>query len=985
MSQATIQSVLSSGARGRAARGGRGTAAGASGGASGGGGSGAAAGVTSAQSVSESAAASTADRAGPAARAAGASGAASGSGSGNQNAAGSASARAAALGAAAAGRAGSARGGPAAQLRAAQRAALKKQSAGGAPLWLGGLGLGIGFGCGALAAQAPEPWMQIGLMSAAAAFGGFGLFVGLERILNWAGAEPAQVLKQFERFYAASPEPTALIDATGRIRAMNKAGRAAAEARARRAADLLPPGPHREAAVARLLRETLQDRAATESFEHAHPRRARRGGEAQQRSYVEVSVWPVGRGMAVWRWRPDHAAAADPLAAAASVGWFRIDAKGRLVGASRRFRDWLVGSGAAGPDGRIEPQAARELSAVDLAAAFPDLGRRFLAESRGATLARTRFRGAGAGPKTVSLVLAPLRDGEGRIGVVAPAPRTATSASEGVDATPDALDGLAAALLFEESPIGLAILSTDARVMRVNAVADRLLSGSDHAMADAVVGKSLAELLAEDDRDDALRRLAEVSGPNADGAGWMETNGFDARLAPADEGEETERAAEFHVTRVDGPRGPVLLCYVIDASERHAFESRFIQTQKLQAVGQLAGGVAHDFNNLLQVITGVGEELLLRRTQDDPDFGELNQIYQNAHRAAALVSQLLAFSRKQTLRPQVVNLTERMSDLAHLLNRLIGEKVVLRQELAEDIWDTRVDVNQCEQVVTNLVVNARDAMPDGGGVTLRTKNMVYAPTEDDNPYPMPAGDYVSIEVEDDGCGIPKDKQDKIFEPFYTTKGVGEGTGLGLSTVYGIIKQTGGFIFVESEVGVGTIFRIFLRRHWDVPGESASVPEPAVAAPPPPPEFQRRSYDAAPAPLPVAAGEHSAPQDGATILLVEDEDPVRALAARSLRGRGYTVYEATCGEEALEMLSDPSFEVDLLLSDVVMPNMDGPTLLSRIGPDRPELRTLFMSGYARDAFSGVYAADLKGRGGYGFLQKPFSLSGLAEAVREQIDR
>jgi two-component system cell cycle sensor histidine kinase/response regulator CckA len=345
------------------------------------------------------------------------------------------------------------------------------------------------------------------------------------------------------------------------------------------------------------------------------------------------------------------------------------------------------------------------------------------------------------------------------------------------------------------------------------------------------------------------------------------------------------------------------------------------------------------------------------------------QIKQNANRAASLVRQLLAFSRKQTMRPQVIDMGEGLSDLTVLLRRLIGENVTLNVPQVRDLWPVKADVGQFEQVIINLAVNARDAMPLGGTLTLRTSNVGAEESARHQHKGMPFGEYVSVEVEDTGTGIASEIIDKIFDPFYTTKDIGKGTGLGLSTVYGIVKQTGGFIYVDSEVGKGTIFRIFLPRY---------IPEADDVLAPPLPETT----------APAIAGAISAADEmvrstntdltgHGTILLVEDEEGLRALNARGLKSRGYTVIEAGNGVEALEELGKQGGEVDLVVSDVVMPEMDGPTLLIELRKRKPDIKIIFVSGYAEEAFE----KSLPDPNQFEFLPKPFTLKQLVAKVKD----
>ncbi|HEY9039355.1 MAG TPA: ATP-binding protein [Roseovarius sp.] len=395
----------------------------------------------------------------------------------------------------------------------------------------------------------------------------------------------------------------------------------------------------------------------------------------------------------------------------------------------------------------------------------------------------------------------------------------------------------------------------------------------------------------------------------------------------------------------------ILIAVLNDATELKSLEAQFVQSQKMQAIGQLAGGVAHDFNNLLTAISGHCDLLLLRHDQGDSDYGDLLQINQNANRAASLVNQLLAYSRKQTLRPEIMDLRDAMSDLTHLLNRLVGEKVVLSLNHDPTLWSIRADKRQFEQVVMNLVVNARDAMPEGGEIRIETENVTLESALQRDRAVVAPGQWVRISVTDQGMGIPPDRLTKVFEPFFTTKRTGEGTGLGLSTAYGIVKQTGGFIFVDSEEGAGTTFFLMFPAHEAV----APLSEP----------IQRPQID-------------MAPTEG-LVLLVEDEAPVRAFASRALQMRGFTVLEAESAEDALEILEDPEIHIDVFVTDVVMPGMDGPSWVQQALKVRPDVRVVFVSGYAEEDFGDTQARIPNSV----FLPKPFSLTELTEVVQRQI--
>ncbi len=485
--------------------------------------------------------------------------------------------------------------------------------------------------------------------------------------------------------------------------------------------------------------------------------------------------------------------------------------------------------------------------------------------------------------------------------------------------------------LFRDAPMGVAVADEKGMLVEANAAFAEFFGGEN------VAGRTLSDLVGAADRQATADLLVRTF------AG--------ARLAPVElRGLQGERMAELFASPLPSAEPKRAVLYLVDVSEQKALETKFAQSQKMQAVGQLAGGVAHDFNNLLTVIIGNSEFLLMRHPAGDPSFKEINEIYQNALRAANLVRQLLAFSRKQTLQPRTLALGDAISELGHLLRRLVGEGIEVRLENAPDLWPVHADESQISNAIINLVVNARDAMPKGGSVTIRTANDIVGEATALGSGVMPAGDYVKIEVADTGTGISKEHLTKIFDPFFTTKPVGQGTGLGLATVYGIVKQTGGFITVDSEVGKGTTFRIYLPRH--------------------------RAEAGAPAP---AEPEISAPRDVTgqdTILLVEDEEAVRSFAARALRMRGYNVLEASGGDDALDLVKKGA-SVDLLITDVVMPNMDGPTLVRNIRRLKPSLSVIFMSGYAEEAFrrNEQNAADLH------FLPKPFGLKQLAAKVKE----
>ncbi|KKB84825.1 histidine kinase [Devosia limi DSM 17137] len=492
---------------------------------------------------------------------------------------------------------------------------------------------------------------------------------------------------------------------------------------------------------------------------------------------------------------------------------------------------------------------------------------------------------------------------------------------------------------FNDTPFAIATLDGEGRIVRTNAPFGRIFKWSGEEKTLEL--QPLADLIGEGSREKFAKAIADAS------AHRSEIEPVDALLSA-----EGDHAVRLYISGSETSAGSPeqVNVYALDMTDQRKLEAQFAQSQKMQAVGQLAGGVAHDFNNLLTAIIGFSDLLLLKHKPGDPSFSELMQIKQNANRAAGLTRQLLAFSRRQTLRPQVLELPLIVDDLTVLLKRMIGEKNTLSVEHGRNIWPVRADVVQLEQVIINLVVNARDAMDTGGSITIRTGNVTQTEAEALSFEGMAPADYVLIEVQDTGTGMSAEVLQKIFEPFFTTKELGKGTGLGLSTVYGIVKQTEGFIYPVSVVGVGTTFKIFLPRHVPLPSEVAAK---AVAAP-----------------VRDLTGHER-------ILLVEDEESVRAFSARALRTTGYEVFEADGGEEALEVLEDIDFKIDLMISDVVMPEMDGPTLLKHVRKTMPNLKVIFVSGYAEESVR----RDIEDDQSVEFLPKPYSLDQINSKVKE----
>ncbi len=632
----------------------------------------------------------------------------------------------------------------------------------------------------------------------------------------------------------------------------------------------------------------------------------------------------------------EQASGADSFLAAAPIGFFALDAAGRFVFANPAFAELL---------GRPVEEICAGLRLHDVLAdpVSPDASPfQVFADAR-ARKGEVRLRRVGSAPVLVTieqtLDLAS-RDGIAVRGLARDA--TPTQAM----ATALARSETGFRRFFENAPVGIALIDPDGRLTETNRAFQRLCG----ATREAAVGRNVAMFAAPEERAELvakLRRLAAGAAASdaADGA----QDRLNLRLVAEDGKEHVVAVFARALDEEAGSAGAVIL-HFLDISEQRRLEQQFAQSQKMQAVGQLAGGVAHDFNNLLTAMIGFCDLLLLRHQPGDASFADIMQIRQNANRAANLVRQLLAFSRQQTLQPKVIDATDALTELSHLLRRLIGAGIELKVVHARDLWLVRVDQGQLEQVIINLAVNARDAMQGGGTLTIRTGNAVKTAPERHGDEEIPAGDYVRISVEDTGTGIPPDILGRIFEPFFSTKAVGSGTGLGLSTVYGIVRQTGGFVLVDSQPGQGSTFTLLLPR-WMGAAQAEGAAEPAA---------RRRDLTGA-----------------GTVLLVEDEDAVRLFGARALRNKGYKVVEAKTGDAALEIVREMGSSVDLMITDVVMPQMDGTTLIRESRKLFPNLKIICISGYAEEQFR----QTLEGFDNVHFLPKPFSLDQLAAKAKE----
>jgi len=511
--------------------------------------------------------------------------------------------------------------------------------------------------------------------------------------------------------------------------------------------------------------------------------------------------------------------------------------------------------------------------------------------------------------------------------------------------------------LFNAAPVAIAIVDPEGIVADCNRAFEKLVNQSRAAL----IGGPLIERLAADDRRAFSAELERVfSG---------ESEGTHLDVSVLGEGEATSQTSVFVGPLTAAQNGQEAgeiegaVAHFIDVTERKNLEVQFAQAQKMQAMGQLAGGVAHDFNNLLTAMIGFCDLLLQRHAAGDPSFADIMQIKQNANRAANLVRQLLAFSRKQPLQPKDLNVTDALMEMSHLLTRLIGESIEFKLIHGRDLGVVRVDPGQFDQMIINLAVNARDAMPGGGTLTITTGTETFDTPTKLGAEQVPAGRYVRVAVSDTGKGIPVENLGRIFEPFFSTKKEipGAGTGLGLATVYGIVRQTGGFIFVESVVGKGANFTLYLPRIEESEAMAAAA------------QIARTNK--------AAGRDGDPPKDSdlgghGNILLVEDEDAVRVFAARALKNKGYKVLEARTGEQALDILRDTP-AVDLMITDMMMPGMDGGTLARLIRVERPEIRIIVISGYSEEVARG----DIVDTADFHFLPKPFSLSQLASKVKD----
>ncbi len=627
---------------------------------------------------------------------------------------------------------------------------------------------------------------------------------------------------------------------------------------------------------------------------------------------------------------------AGAFLAAAPVGFYALDAGGKFVFANAAFADML---------GRPLAEIVGGLRLHDVLAEAIPTGTAPYDPFGGLGLSKgdVRFRHLAGAPALLSIVQTVDPAAADGIAVRAMA-RDAEPERE--MATALARSELGFRRFFENAPVGIALVDPDGRLTETNRAFQRL-AGTDR---EGAAGRNLTMFVVPEERAELigkLRRLAVAS--SGKGASERAPEHINVRLVGSDGKERIVATFARALDESAGIDGATIL-HFLDISEQRRLEQQFAQSQKMQAVGQLAGGVAHDFNNLLTAMIGFCDLLLLRHQPGDASFADIMQIRQNANRAANLVRQLLAFSRQQTLQPKVLDVTDALTELSHLLRRLIGAAIELKVVHARDLWLVRVDQGQLEQVIINLAVNARDAMHNGGTLTIRTSNSTRTAPERHGDEEIPPGEYVRVDVADTGTGIPADIIGRIFEPFFSTKAIGSGTGLGLSTVYGIVRQTGGFVQVDSAPGRGSTFTLLLPR-WTGPAQEEGAADPVA---------RRRDLTGA-----------------GTVLLVEDEDAVRLFGARALRNKGYKVVEAKTGDAALDIVREIGSTIDLMITDVVMPQMDGTTLIRESRKLFPALRIVCISGYAEEQFR----QTLEGFDNVHFLPKPFSLDQLAAKAKE----
>ncbi|TAL01316.1 MAG: response regulator [Rhodospirillaceae bacterium] len=702
--------------------------------------------------------------------------------------------------------------------------------------------------------------------------------------------------------------------------------------------------------VERLVQAAAAGLVATAEIPLAPP-----GGDGRgEPDWYRVAVRPVAFGDGLILWSADDITASRTINDILSqerqdlsdflyflpTGVYSVDVDGRFAFVNQRFAEWL------GYD--VDELAGMKFDDVAAGPIRPHLD----GEWRGAIQFRTR-----SGEILPVMVLQSTYDDAGIT-------RTRTIVIRDA-ATGEAVSGRGTYErfrgLFDSAPVAIAITDGEGLIADCNQAFERLVNQSRAALA----GVPLADRLVEADRRTFTTEVDKVLSGDSEGlhldVSIMTAAGTRDGIAQA-----SAFVGPLSASGLQGVPAEGVVAHFIDVTEQKNLEVQFAQAQKMQAMGQLAGGVAHDFNNLLTAMIGFCDLLLQRHAAGDPSFADIMQIKQNANRAANLVRQLLAFSRKQPLQPKELNVTDELTELSHLLTRLIGESIEFKLVHGRELGLIRVDPGQFDQMIINLAVNARDAMAGGGTLTIATGVETFEHPTQVGAEQVPAGRYIRVSVSDTGKGIAPENLGRIFEPFFSTKKEipGAGTGLGLATVYGIVRQTGGFILVDSAPGQGAKFTIYLPRFTPEVEEGDARNGRAKSAG----NGAARPVEETPAAL-----DFTRP---ANVLLVEDEDAVRVFAARALKSKGYKVLEARTGEQALDILRDQA-AMDLMITDMMMPGMDGGTLARLIRVERPEIRILLISGYSEEVARG----DIVDTDDFHFLPKPFSLSQLVAKVKD----
>ena len=801
------------------------------------------------------------------------------------------------------------------------------------------IGAGVLAGLAGLAAVEMPAWAKFAILFAIMAPAGMLAFVALRRRGALIGVLPDSRSRLLRRAADAVDEPRAVLGPAGETVHANAAFidlfRRSAGAGGDPVAGVFGADAEQLRSFAKLCADAKMGLAGQANF----PLPAAQGGPGIRR--IHATPVPDNPGHIVIRIQDvphQRNVAADDrerfvaLLDAIGLGYYEIDVNGRLTYCNANFGEWL-GLAPADLLARGVPLGSLLASGIPRSGApYDPFGGR-----SGEGSGQVVLRGFNGRDAAVHIVQTVARDGPP--GLLARAVVRDLSAErrwrQSLTESDERLQRL-----FDDAPIGLALIDSTGVIRRCNDPFRELFGGEGGELR----GIRIGELLTDESRD----RLYELLRHALSGQAEVKSVDLMPRRRPS-----RVVAADLSHMGIDGE--PLFVIYGLDATEQRTLQSQVNQAQKMQAVGQLAGGIAHDFNNLLTAMIGYCDLVLQRHRPGEQSFADIMQIKQNANRAADLVKQLLAFSRQQTLKPKVLKVTDVLTDLTHLLQRLVGTNISLRVVHSRDLGFVRVDQGQFQQVIVNLVVNARDAMPDGGTITVETKTMKLARPMQRGHELIPAGEFVEIDVVDEGTGISSENLQRIFEPFFTTKEVGRGTGLGLSTVYGIVKQTGGHVLVESVVGKGSMFTVLIPRYH--PQSEAETDRPALSG-----EVPTRDLTGA-----------------GTVLVVEDEDPVRAFSVRALRNKGYTVMEARTGLEALEVLTRLDRPVDLIVTDVMMPQMDGPSLIKKVREKWPSTKVICISGYAEESFRDKIGSwdDIW------FLPKPYSLNQLAGLVKDAI--